>query len=258
MLMMNKERVWLLRDKYHGIETPEFFADLKRIEDGEPVDYVIGFSSFLGCHIDLSLRPLIPRTETEYWVEKTIAELQTAFGHEASLHVLDVFAGSGCIGIALLKNFPNAVVDFADIDDSALKQIKINLDLNQIDPSRYTIYKSNVFDGLPTEKKYDAVFANPPYISKASKEKMTDSVLVYEPHQALFSGEDGLDLIRTMFATIRPFLNESSFVFLEHDDEQVSAIESIFRANDFNQYTFHKDQFGLSRWVGIKNFPGSS
>ena len=255
---MNKEREWLLRDKYRGIESPEFFIDLKRIEDGEPVDYVIGLSTLLGCRIDLSLRPLIPRTETEYWVEKAITVIQNSFGVDAELRFLDVFAGSGCIGIALLKQFPNAYVDFADIDDSALKQIQKNLELNSIDPSRYAIYKSDVFADIPVDKKYDAIFANPPYISKASKEKMTDSVLEYEPHQALFSGEDGLDLIRTMFKTIRPFLSDTSYVFLEHDDEQVSAIESILKSAQFTAYEFHKDQFGLSRWVRIKNFPVSS
>lgn len=252
MLIMNKEREWLLRDKYHGVESPEFFVDLKRIEGGEPVDYVIGFSKFLGCHIDLSLHPLIPRTETEYWVEKAIIELQTIFPAETKLHILDVFAGSGCIGIALLKKIPNSTVDFVDIDDSALKQIKKNLELNKIDPSRYAIYKSDVFDGLPAGRKYDAVFANPPYISKASKEIMTKSVLGYEPHVALFSGEDGLDIIRTIFKTIRPHLTGTSFVFLEHDDEQVGDIESILTDTQFTEYEFYKDQFGLSRWVELK------
>lgn len=255
---MNREREWLLRDKYRGIESPEFFADFKRIEDGEPVDYVIGFSNFLGHTIDLSFRPLIPRTETEYWVEKAIAVIQNSFGIDADLRFLDVFAGSGCIGIALLKQFPNAYVDFADIDDSALKQIKKNLELNSIDSSRYAINKSNVFNEIPTETKYDAVFANPPYISRESKEKMTDSVLVYEPHRALFSGEDGLDLIRIVFKTIQPHLTDTSFVFLEHDDEQVSSIESILAGTQFTEYEFHKDQFGLSRWVVIKSPLGSS
>lgn len=253
MLMMNKERAWLLRDKYHGIETPEFFADLKKIDDGEPVDYVIGFSTFLGCRIDLSFRPLIPRTETEYWVEKAIEELKKAFGVDAKLHVLDVFSGSGCIGIAVLKKFPNAHVDFADIDNTALLQIKKNLELNSINPNRYSIYKSDVFDGIPTGTIYDAVFANPPYVSKESKKKMTDSVLAYEPHRALFSGEDGLDLIRIVLKAIRPFLAKTSYIFLEHDDEQVSSIESILTGTQFTEYEFHKDQFGLSRWAQIQN-----
>ena len=67
MLKMNqRDKNWLLRDKYHGIETPAFFADLERLVKGEPLDYVIGWREFLGVKIDLSERPLIPREETEF------------------------------------------------------------------------------------------------------------------------------------------------------------------------------------------------
>ena len=152
---------WLIRDKYGGEEVvsrvtrsdfarrqflKNIEADFDRLEAGEPIDYVIGWREFLGCKIDLSSRPLIPREETEFWVgevlrdrfsctcpskpwrsgdemgsRKTEATCEVAFSSTKNdfsrpLRVLDLFSGSGCIGLAVLKNIPNAKVTFGEKD----------------------------------------------------------------------------------------------------------------------------------------------
>ncbi|MFH2109465.1 MAG: methyltransferase, partial [Patescibacteria group bacterium] len=142
---MQKEIRWLLKEKYHWTEveillnkrlmSPKEIRDLKRLEQGEPVAYVIGKTEFLGCTIDLSLKPLIPRPETEYWVNQVMKGKNRVLPESGSTRMvkaLDLCCGSGCIGIALLKHLSNISVDFVDIDDNALKQTEINLKLNLI------------------------------------------------------------------------------------------------------------------------------
>ncbi|MCK5591939.1 MAG: hypothetical protein KAI72_08290, partial [Candidatus Pacebacteria bacterium] len=85
-----KEEIWLLEEKYNGVKTNAFLLDVARLKKGEPVDYVIGFTSFLGCHIDLSNFPLIPRTETEFWLEKIIKKIVES--KKENLQCLDLFS----------------------------------------------------------------------------------------------------------------------------------------------------------------------
>ena len=248
--MRTREEEWVLREKYGGVESDAYRADLERLAQGEPVAYVIGFSTFLGCTIDLSQRPLIPRPETEYWVEKAIRELQSSFSKEGTIRCLDVFAGSGCVGIAVLSHMPNAHVDFIDIEPSALEQIKLNLELNKIDPARYNIYLSDVFQNLPAGKQYQAILANPPYIAIQDKASRVDqSVLDHEPHTALFAEDNGLALISKTVAGAKDLLIPRGRLYIEHDDLQVEAITGILEAEHMTSYTFKKDQFGLYRWV---------
>ena len=140
---------FLIKDKYAGKWHPEFLNDLKRLKAGEPLDYIIGWKPFLNCQIDLSQKPFIPRPETEYWTEKFIAFAKT---RGSRLKILDAFAGSGCIGIAILKNLKNTNVNFIEKNPEFIKQIKINLKLNKIASSRYQIIHSNIFENIGINK----------------------------------------------------------------------------------------------------------
>lgn len=245
----SKEFEWLLKEKYNGIQTEEFLRDVVRIEQGEPIDYVIGFSKFLGTHIDLEYKPLIPRTETEYWVEKAMQTIKNKFG-DSEIQVLDMFAGSGCIGIAILKHIPNVRVDFVDIDVTMTQQIQKNLELNNISKDRYRIFTSNMFETIDTEARYDVVFANPPYIDK-SRNVTDDSVVMHEPHIALFAENKGMQIIEKFITEIKSFLKPECVIFVEHDDDQVERIKTLLVSQEYRNYYFHIDQFGLPRWIEI-------
>lgn len=183
-----QEVAWLLQEKYNGEKTTGFFADCKALALGEPLAYLIGQAPFLDCTIDLTGRPLIPRVETEFWVEQAIATIKESqsnqpdlfmgeetdrsslvqsrlssggvgWGEEGAtesglidrshpLQILDLCAGSGCIGVAVARAVPEARVDFGEIDRRLIKTIQKNINKNVDNPKRCRVFHSNLFTNL--------------------------------------------------------------------------------------------------------------
>lgn len=221
--------------------------DVGRLKKGEPIDYVIGFVDFLGCKIDLSSRPLIPRPETEFWTEKAIEEIKRANRGRRKVRCLDIFSGSGCVGIAVLKNIPSAAVDFADKNEKFLKQIKLTARLNKINSRRFKIIKSDVFSNIRGE--YDYIFANPPYVAKTKIKRVQKSVLKWEPSSAVFGGKDGLFYVRKFLKDAKNHLAPGGKVFLEFDSWQKQKISLLLKKSGCEKFQFHKDQFGKWRYL---------
>src|SRR3989338_3430894 len=168
-----KEIKRLLDEKYRGEMSELAKKDIKRLDKGEPVDYIIGFVNFLKRKIDLSSKPFVPRPETEYWVGEAIKDMKQALprhsrievrlrpcglrrGEGWGLRILDIFSGTGCVGIAVLKNMGMAIVDFAEKEKKYLKQIEINLKINRISKERFSLIGSDIFQKV--KRKYDFVY----------------------------------------------------------------------------------------------------
>lgn len=258
---MSQEIEWLLKEKY-GVEKnapafnesldeikskypwgDAFSADFARLEAGEPLAYVIGSIPFLGCTISLESHPLIPRVETEYWVEGAIEVIRGAAGGRAP-RILDLCAGSGCIGVAVAKALPDAYVDFAEIDLSHIPTIEKNLAQNGIAPDRTTIYRTDLFQDMT--EVYDFILTNPPYIDPALN-RTDESVVTYEPARALFGGEDGMEIIERIIHAAPSHLDRGGQLWIEHEPEQVAAIATLAAQNGFSVST-HLDQYQTPRF----------
>jgi release factor glutamine methyltransferase len=247
--MESQEFDWLLKEKYGGKKSKAFFADCRRVMAGEPLAYVIGWVDFLGAKIWLDSRPLIPRPETEYWVDiaiKTLKEGKTlplGIGSR-SLKILDLCAGSGCIGVAVAKSLPNARVDFSEIDKDNLPTIKKNLKENDISAERCQMVHSDLFRDL--SGPYDIILSNPPYIDE-SLNRTTESVKKHEPYVALFGGQDGFEIIERIIKEAPSHLTTGGQLWLEHEPEQSTRIKELGEENGFS-VTNHKDQYDVERY----------
>jgi len=215
----------------------------------EPLEYVRGFTKFLGCKIDLSKKPLIPRPETEYWVGEVIKQISLIpfidGRQKKGIRVLDIFCGSGCIGLAILQHVKNVEVTFAD----KYKYF-----------SHPKFVKSDIFEKVVG--RYDYIFANPPYIPDYRKNPSTrlrailrnriqKSVLDFEPNEALFGGEDGLFYIRKFLKGAKNHLNPGGTIFMEFSPEQKSEVAKLAKKYNFKTCEFFKDQYSRYRWVEI-------
>ena len=246
---MKKEEGWLLNEKYNGQETTSFHADCERLTAGEPLAYIIGSITFLNTKIFLDSHPLIPRTETEFWVEKIINEITNK--GLTFVRVLDLCAGSGCIGVSVLKAIPTATVDFVEIDTNHHNTIRKNIRENGIDESRAQIVDGNLFEHVSGQ--YDYILTNPPYIDP-NIDRAEASVKKYEPEIALYGGKDGTQLISTIIATAPQFLTEHGVLVIEHEPEQSESIRTKALSIGFDVLTY-PDQFGVERYTTIHRKP---
>ena len=245
MLEMRQEIAWLLKEKYSGEKTKGFFTDCARLEAGEPLGYIICWVPFLDCKIWLDSKPLISRPETEYWVERAI-KLIAERAATQSPRILDLCAGSGCIGVAVAKALPHTHVDFAEIDSAHHTTITKNLQENLTIIYDSKIYAGDLFAEVPEQTKYDFILSNPPYIDPAL-DRTEASVKDYEPHQALYGGDAGLELIGKIIAKAPDYLVPGGELWLEHEPEQSERIQ-VLASNTGFAITTHCDQYDLERY----------
>ena len=240
--MLSQDEKWLLKEKYADVESAEFEADRKRLAVGEPLGYAIGYVPFLGCKIYLDSRPLIPRAETEFWVEKAIAVIKRAA--PGAPRVLDLCAGSGAIGVAVARQVPTVQITFAEIYKAHLPTIGKNLNENTILCTNYKVFQSDLFSNVHGE--FDFVLCNPPYIDPIL-DRTESSVKNFEPHEALYGGLGGLELIKKIITASPAHLSAAGELWLEHEPEQSAKIKELAEQNSFVAEV-HKDQYGVERY----------
>ncbi|MBP6881269.1 MAG: methyltransferase [Candidatus Pacebacteria bacterium] len=237
----------LLAEKYDGDKTEQYEQDCLRLQKGEPYEYVLGYVDFLGAKIDLSLRPMIPRPETAFWVGRAIEELR---GKDGELRLADTFAGAGNVGVALLKNIPKATVDISEFDPALKEQIEKNVVLNSITQERVRVLSASVLEGLTG--KYDAIFAVPPYVPYEALPDLDPEMVEYEPHLAFFAHEDGHEFHRALIAEAWDLLKEGGTLYMEADMDHNNAIRELVEGTLWSKLEFWPDPYGATPNVVLR------
>ena len=236
---MTQDETWLLHEKYDGEKIEGFFADCTRLSNGEPLAYIIGWTPFLHTKIFLDSKPLIPRTETEFWVEQVMQKIKPR------AKVLDLCAGSGCIGVAVAYAIPNIEVDFAELDTKHHATIQKNIQENNIDSKRTHIFGGDLF--AEVTDTYDFILTNPPYIDPIL-DRATESVKNFEPRLALYGGMSGMECIVKILESASSKLTPNGTLVIEHEPEQITEIHRHAAQNGFFPSSF-PDQFGVMRYT---------
>lgn len=248
---MTRDEQWLLDEKYSGAPSNEFERDRDRIIAGEPLAYIIGWQPFLGLKMFLDSHPLIPRVETEWWVEQALAQTNRRFPKtsvgEQHMRILDLCAGSGAVGCAALSKIPSVHVSFGEIDSTHEATILKNIRNNHLDESRVSVRIGDLFTPFLGEH-FDLVLANPPYIP--SGRTLDASVTSHEPGLALYAEPDGLGIIRRIAGELSVHLAPDGAAWIEIDSEHANAARDLFTVQGFSA-EIHTDQYGRPRVLVI-------
>lgn len=246
---LKNQKQKLKNEKYAGVVTADFFSDAKRLENGEPYEYVLGYVDFCGAHIDLSLHPMIPRPETAFWVTRAIEELKLKYGEEP-LRLADIFAGAGNVGLALLANLPHATVDICELDPKLKEQVEINLDKNKIEDGRARVIIASDIQGL--EGKYDAILAVPPYVPYEALPDLDREMIEHEPHLAFFAHDDGHEFHKILIDSAWDYLNEGGTLYMEADMDHNDAIREMVKGTKWSKLEFWPDPYGATPNVVLR------
>jgi release factor glutamine methyltransferase len=237
----------LLREKYAGETTPEYASDVERLRAGEPYEYVLGYTDFLGATIDLSYRPMIPRPETAFWVKRAIEELALL---KRPLRLADTFAGAGNVGLALLTHLPTATVDISELDPNLAPQIEKNLALNEIEPRRARVITASGLEGLTLQ--YDAIFAVPPYVPYEALPDLDPEMIHHEPHLAFFAHDNGHEFHRLLIDTAYNLLIPGGTLYMEADYDHNEAIKEMVNGTPWKTLEFWPDPYGATPNVVLR------
>ncbi|RJP29755.1 MAG: peptide chain release factor N(5)-glutamine methyltransferase [Candidatus Omnitrophota bacterium] len=202
----------------------------KRRLNGEPLQYILGKTEFMGFEFKVNRSVLIPRPETEIMVEECIGIIRN-ISAKGKASVLDIGTGSGCIAVSLAKLCPKTLsIDAVDISGGALSVAADNAHRNGV-AGRINFIKSDLFKELNPRKKYDLIVSNPPYVERGMIGRL-EKEIHFEPRLALDGGDSGLDFYKAIISDAPSFMKENGFIVFEAGLGQAERIKNIFYKND--------------------------
>ena len=224
---------------------------IRRLQNHEPIQYIINECWFAGMRFYVDNNVLIPRPETEELVEWVTKEVENK---KPYARILDIGTGSGCIAIALKTKLPEIEMWACDVSDEALNVARVNADalyaaidfvpLNFLDPDQRK--------QLP---QVDAIVSNPPYVPEQDKGEMKKNVIEYEPSIALFvPNDDPLIFFNSIADFGKENLHESGSIYVEIHEHLGGKVESLFRTKGYDSIEVRKDLQGKERMIRASRY----
>lgn len=245
-LKISRSKILLADEINLNEETQALFLKaLERLKTYEPIQYVLGKTNFMDLEFKVDSSVLIPRPETEELVRLILKE--DLYEKE----ILDIGTGSGCIAISLAKNLPNTYVTAVDICKDAMEIAIENSKLNNVN---IEFINADIFE-FKSEKKYDLIVSNPPYVLKSDKTLIRENVLNFEPEIALFVDDNNpLKYYEEIIDFSKNHLNENGQIFFEINDKKSKDFKNILKLNKKHKYNFFNDSFKKTRFLKIQLF----
>lgn len=226
-----------------------FREAVREASGGKPIAYLTGTKEFFSLAFDVTPDVLIPRPETEIIVERGIEWVRK--NDRAESLIADIGTGSGCIAVALARHLPRARVFASDVSEAALAVARRNAARHGVE-SRIEFRCGQLFapwtdDGAPC--LFDVIVSNPPYIAECDVDSVSKSVRDFEPHAALFAGDDGLFVIRPLVAQAARRLAPGGLFLMEMAYNQATAVRQLFDDATWKNVAIHRDTAGHLRVV---------
>lgn len=243
--VLQHDDAWLLAhgdDELTAVQTQLMTALLARRVAGVPIAYITGRREFYGRDFEVTPAVLIPRPETELLVEMALQRMHT----DAPCSVLDLGAGSGCVGVTIAAERPQAQVTLIDASRAALEVARGNA--MRWAAANTTLLQSDWYSALDN-KRYALVVANPPYVADGDAHLQLGD-LRHEPHAALAAGADGQRDLRHIIAQAPLHLHAGSWLLLEHGFDQADACAQLLNEAGFHEIFNASDLAGMPRVSG--------
>ena len=244
--LLKTSRTWMLANlntELFGTTWESYYELLQRRYRGEPIQYITGETEFYGLPFTVAQGVLIPRPETEHLVEKVL-QLAAEFPQNG-MQIADIGTGSGAIAVALAHSLPEARVFATDLSPEALAIAKNNAQRNQV-AERITFLEDDLLTPLAGEQ-FQIIASNPPYVPLGDRDSLSVEVREFEPHSALFAGDDGLEIYRRLIPGARDLLVSGGWLVLEIGYGQQAAIASLLESAGYREIGFVPDYQGIAR-----------